>query len=99
MAYTLSYLMPVLAGCAIRANQKAARTLVLHDLSPAEQTGACPRFSPTNPARRIGTMVIGGAPIAPGAVTCPVLCVNGGADRLLRPSVGEDLAAFYKAEQ
>jgi hypothetical protein len=27
-----------------------------------------------------------------------VLCVSGGADRLLRRSVGADLAAFYNAE-
>jgi pimeloyl-ACP methyl ester carboxylesterase len=97
MAYTLSYLMPVLAGRPIRANQKAARTLVLHDLSPAEQLELAPIFAYES-GKAYRTMVFGGAPIAPGAVTCPVLCVNGGADRLLRPSVGEDLAAYDQAE-
>jgi pimeloyl-ACP methyl ester carboxylesterase len=97
MVYTLSYLMPVLAGRPIRANVRAALDLVLHDLSPAEQAELVPIFAYES-GKAYRTMVFGGAPVQPGSVGCPVLCVSGGADRLLRPAVGEQLAAFYKAE-
>lgn len=97
MPYTFSYLMPVLAGRPIRAKTKAALDLVLHDLPPAEQAALIPTFAYES-GKAYRTMVFGGAPVAEGAVRCPVVCVSGGADRLLRPSVGERLAAFYGAE-
>ena len=44
------------------------------------------------------TLVFGTAPIDPSAVRCPVLIVSAGADRLLKPGVGEALARFYNAD-
>ena len=95
--YAFNYLIPVITGRPIRANPKAARNLVLHDLSPEEQDELVPIFAYES-GKAYRTMVFGGAPMREGAVRCPVLVVSGGADRLLRPSVGMKLARFYNAE-
>ena len=97
LPYAFSYVLPVLSGGPIRANPRAALELVLHDLPPAEQRELAPIFA-FESGRAYRTMVFGGAPIADGAVTCPVLCLSGGADRLIKPAVSARLAAFYGAD-
>ena len=97
LPFVFSYVLPVLAGGPIRANPRAALELVLHDLPPAEQRELAPIFA-FESGRAYRTMVFGRAPIDDGAVTCPVLCLSGGADRLLKPAVGARLAAFYNAD-
>lgn len=94
--YALFYAIPIAAGWALRGNKDAARKLVLHDLSPAEQDFFLAIFADES-GKAYRTMVTGGAPIPEGAMKCPVLCLSAGADRLFKPVVAERLAAFYKA--
>ena len=91
------YFAPVLAGRPLRGNKRTALKLVLHDLSPEEQAEFLAIFADES-GKAYRTMILGGAPIEPGAVKCPVLCISAGADRLFRPVVAERLAAFYNAE-
>ena len=95
--YALSYAIPIAAGWALRGNKNAALKLVLHDLSPKEQDFFLAIFADES-GKAYRTMITGTAPIADGAVTCPVLCLSAAADRLFKPVVAERLAAFYNAE-
>lgn len=97
LPYLASYVLPVIAGRPIRANPNAALKLVLHDLSVPEQEAQLPTFA-FESGKAYRTVVFGRAPLAAGAIRCPVLCVNGGADRMLAKSVGGTLAAFYEAD-
>lgn len=97
LPYVIPYFLPVLGGRAIRADPAAALKLVLHDLSPAEQQELLTIFAYES-GKAYRTVVFGRAPIARGTVRCPVLCLSGGADRMLAPSVGGRLAAFYEAD-
>lgn len=97
LPYTFTYFLGVAAGRPIRANRKAALELVLHDLPPEDQAALVPDFAYES-GKAYRTMVLGRAPMAPGAVRCPVLCVSGGDDRVLRPKDGRSLAAFYGAD-
>ena len=97
LPYLASYVLPVIVGRPIRANPRAALKLVLHDLSLAEQLRQLPTFA-FESGKAYRTVVFGRAPLAAGAIGCPVLCVNGGADRMLAKSVGGTLAAFYGAD-
>jgi pimeloyl-ACP methyl ester carboxylesterase len=95
--YAIAYFLPVLFGRPMRGNKAAARKLVLHDLSPEEQAEFLAIFADES-GNAYRTMVTGGAPVAEGAVKCPVLCLSARDDRLFRPEVAERLAAFYRAE-
>jgi pimeloyl-ACP methyl ester carboxylesterase len=95
--YALSYFLPVLLGRALRGNKDAALKLVLHDLSEEEKAEFMAIFADESGAA-YRSMVYGLAPIAGGAVKCPVLCLSASGDRLFRPVVAERLAAFYKAK-
>jgi pimeloyl-ACP methyl ester carboxylesterase len=95
--YALLYAIPVAAGRALTGNKDAARKLVLHDLSPEEQDFFLAIFADES-GKAYRTMVTGGAPIAPGSVKCPVLCLSAADDRLFNPVVAERIAAFYKAK-
>jgi pimeloyl-ACP methyl ester carboxylesterase len=95
--YTLRYVLPVAIGQPIRASRAVALKLVLHDLLPAEQEELMPNMAYES-GKAYRTLVLGNAPVDASAVRCPVLVVSGGADRLLKPSVGEGLARFYRAE-
>jgi len=97
LPYSWRYALPVIAGRAIRVNEAAARNLVLHDLSEAEQNEMVNLFS-WESGRAYRTMVLGLAPIERNRVRCPVLCVSGGSDRMLRLATVKSLAAFYDAE-
>jgi pimeloyl-ACP methyl ester carboxylesterase len=92
----LRYLWPVFAGHAMRGDKDAARKLVLHDLSPAEQDFFLSIFADES-GKAYRAMVTGGAPVEKGAVRCPVLCLSAAGDRLFRASLAEKLAAFYGA--
>jgi pimeloyl-ACP methyl ester carboxylesterase len=97
LPYVASYFLPTLFGRTIRADRRAALDLVLHDLAPAEQRELLSLFAYES-GKAYRTVTLGLAPVAAGAVTCPVLCVSGGADRMLAPSVGRRLAAYYGAD-
>jgi pimeloyl-ACP methyl ester carboxylesterase len=97
LPYLLSYVVPVLTGRPIKANATAARDLVLHDLTPLEQLEQAPLFA-FESGKAYRTVIFGRGQIQKGAVSCPVLCVNGGEDRLLARSVGPRLARFYDAD-
>lgn len=95
--WAIPYFMPVVTGRPLRGSKRAARKLVLHDLSDAERDHLLDIFADES-GKAYRTMIMGSAPIAKGAVKCPVLCISAGGDRLFRPVVAERLAAFYDAE-
>ena len=97
LPYAIPYAVPVTAGWALRGNKQAALKLVLHDLAPEEQDFFLAIFADES-GKAYRTMILGEAPIAEGAVKCPVLCLSARDDRLFRPIVAERLAAFYKAK-
>jgi len=97
LPYVALYLVPVLLGRPLTGSKRAAKKLVLHDLSQAEQDELLAIFADES-GKAYRTMVLGGPPLAKGAVRCPVLCISGGGDRLFKPSVAENIAAFYDAE-
>jgi pimeloyl-ACP methyl ester carboxylesterase len=97
LPYLWSYVLPVLTGRPIKASPRAALNLVLHDLTPAEQREHAPLFA-FESGKAYRTVVFGRGRLEPDAVDCPVLCINGGKDRLLAPSVGTKLASFYDAD-
>ncbi|MEJ0013690.1 MAG: alpha/beta fold hydrolase [Bauldia sp.] len=96
LQYALEYTLPVAAGWPLRGNKAAARKLVLHDLSPEEQDFFLAIFADES-GKAYRTMVTGGAPVARGAVKCPVLVLSAEGDRLFKPSVAEGIAEFYGA--
>jgi pimeloyl-ACP methyl ester carboxylesterase len=96
LQYAFEYAIPIASGRALRGNKDAARKLVLHDLSPEEQDFFLAIFADES-GKAYRTMVTGGAPIAQGAVKCPVLVLSAAADRLFKPKVAERIAAFYHA--
>lgn len=96
LQYALEYTLPVAAGWALRGNKAAARKLVLHDLSQEEQDFFLAIFADES-GKAYRTMVTGAAPMAPGAVQCPVLVLSAEGDRLFKPSVAAGIAAFYRA--
>jgi pimeloyl-ACP methyl ester carboxylesterase len=93
----MRYVVPVAAGWRLRGSKRAALKLVLHDLSPEEQAEFLAIFADES-GRAYRTMIAGRAPMARGAVKCPVFCISAGGDRLFRPVVAERLAAFYGAQ-
>jgi pimeloyl-ACP methyl ester carboxylesterase len=95
--YTIRYALPVITGRPIRSHPRAALNLVLHDLSPEEQQDLVPIFAYES-GKAYRTMVFARRPVPRDAVRCPVLVVSGGADRLLRKSVGAKLAAYYRGQ-
>jgi pimeloyl-ACP methyl ester carboxylesterase len=97
LPYLMSYVLPVVTGRPIKASESAAKTLVLHDLTPAEQRALAPTFAYES-GKAYRTVVFGQSPVDRDAVKCPVLCVNGGKDRLIASSVGVRLAQFYNAD-
>ena len=97
LPYALSYFLPVLLGRPLRGNKNAARKLVLHDLAPDEQQELLDIFADES-GKAYRTMILGGPPMPRGSVTCPVLCVSGGDDRLFQARVASDIAAFYEAD-
>jgi pimeloyl-ACP methyl ester carboxylesterase len=97
LPYLLSYVLPVLTGRPIRATSEAAHDLVLHDLTPAEQRQLAPCFA-FESGKAYRTVILGRGRLKKGAVECPVLCVNGGADRLITAAAGAKLARFYGAD-
>jgi pimeloyl-ACP methyl ester carboxylesterase len=97
LPYLWSYALPVLAGRPIHASHAAARNLVLHDLTAAEQREMAPYFAYES-GKAYRTVVLGRGRVDAAAVRCPVLCLNGAEDRLLARSVGGRLARFYGAD-
>lgn len=97
MPWALPYLLPVATGRPLRGSKRAARKLVLHDLSDTERNHLLDIFADES-GKAYRTMILGSAPIAKGAVKCPVLCISAGGDRLFRPVVARRLAAFYNAD-
>jgi pimeloyl-ACP methyl ester carboxylesterase len=96
LPYALSYLFPVLLGRPLRGNKNAARKLVLHDLTPEERQELLDIFADES-GKAYRTMILGGPPMRRGSVTCPVLCISGGDDRLFQSRVASGIAAFYGA--
>ncbi|HVZ13349.1 MAG TPA: alpha/beta fold hydrolase [Bauldia sp.] len=96
LPYAFSYLFPVLLGRPLRGNKNAARRLVLHDLTADERDELLAIFADES-GKAYRTMILGGPPMERGSVTCPVLCISGGGDRLFQARVAADIAAFYGA--
>ena len=94
---TIPYYLPVTFGRPIKGSRGLALDFILHDLLPHEQEELMPIFMYES-GKAYRTLVFGTAPVDASAVRCPVLIVSAGADRLLKPAVGEALARFYSAD-
>lgn len=99
--YALPYFLPlvvtVLMGRPIPATRAALESLTVHDLSVAEQEEVLPDFVPES-GRVYRRLSVGLERVDAQKITCPVLVVQGEADRLVPAAVGRRLADLYKAD-
>jgi len=87
----------ILAGRPFYPSGAGLRRLVLHDLPAAERDALIAGFVPES-GLAYREMLFGRVRVRSKSVTCPVLVVNGGADRLVPPSVAREIAGKYGAE-
>jgi pimeloyl-ACP methyl ester carboxylesterase len=95
--YYLRVGLRVLAGLPFYPSRAALRHLALHDLPAAERDELIAGFvAESGLAYR--EMLFGKVRVKARSVGCPVLVVNGAADRLVPPSVAREIARKYGAE-
>jgi pimeloyl-ACP methyl ester carboxylesterase len=87
----------ILAGLPFSPSRAGLSRLVLHDLPAAEREALSAGFVPES-GLAYREMLFGKVRVKGKSVACPVLVVNGGADRLVPPSVGGEIARKYRAE-
>ena len=87
----------ILAGRPFHPSRAGLRWLVLHDLAAAERDALIAGFVPES-GLAYREMLFGKVRVRSKSVTCPVLVVNGGADRLVPLSVAGEIARKYGAE-
>jgi len=87
----------ILAGWPFSPSRAGLRRLVLHDLPLAERESLIEGFVPES-GLAYREMLFGKVRVKPKSVSCRVLVVNGGADRLVPPSVAGEIARKYGAE-
>ncbi|MGQ0575042.1 MAG: alpha/beta hydrolase [Pseudonocardia sp.] len=93
----LARLLPrILTGRPIRPSEDTLRAIVFNDLPEDEQRTLAPQLV-TDSGRAFRSLVLGTARVPRDAVTCPVLCVSGGADRNVSPRTSRSIAARYGA--
>jgi pimeloyl-ACP methyl ester carboxylesterase len=97
----LPYLAPlfprILAGRAIRPSAATFRYLALHDLPQGEQDDLV-RTLGAESGRAYRSMIMGTSRVRASNVRCPVLCVSGGADRIISRCVARSVAMHYGAD-
>ena len=94
----LARLLPrILSGRPILPSERTLRAIVFHDLPEHEQQ-TLPGRLVTDSGRAFRSLVLGTARVPRGAVTCPVLCVSGDADRNVAPRLSRAIAKRYRAE-
>ena len=94
----LARLLPrILAGRPFRPSEQTSRAIVFHDLPEEDQRTLPPRLV-ADSGRAFRSLVLGTERVTRGAVTCPVLCVSGGADRNVSARISRAIAARYGAE-
>ncbi len=93
----LRYAWPVLRGRAFLPTPATLRSLLLHDLSVAEQDEIVSEFGHES-GRVIRALAFGRARVAANDLRCPVLVVNGMRDRVVGLSAAAGLARRTGAE-
>jgi pimeloyl-ACP methyl ester carboxylesterase len=97
----LPYLVPlfpsILAGRPIRPSLEAFRALALHDL-PEEERDVIARGLGAESGRAYREMIFGLSRVNARSVACPVLCLSGGADRIISTRLAESVARQYQAK-
>jgi pimeloyl-ACP methyl ester carboxylesterase len=91
------HLWPVLTGQPFRITEDEARELVVHHLAVAEQEELIRDMVPES-GKAFRRTALALVRIPPKAITCPVLCVAGGEDRVVAESAVRRLAKRYNAE-
>jgi pimeloyl-ACP methyl ester carboxylesterase len=97
---TLPYLLPmlptVLRGVPIRAPEAILRNLALHDLPEWEQRRLLPTFGMES-GLAYRALVLGSVRLPGAPFRGPVLCLSGGADRLISSRTSRAIARYYAA--
>lgn len=94
----LAPLMPrILAGRPIQPSTATFRDVALHDLAAEEQEELAADLDPES-GKAYRVMIMGLFRVPRSAVRCPVLCVSGGADRIISRGMAASLARRYRAE-
>jgi pimeloyl-ACP methyl ester carboxylesterase len=89
----------VLAGKPFLPSERTMREVPLSTLPAAEQDALAPRLvRDSGRMFREMSMGAGSTRVDATKVTCPVLCVSGGADRNVAPWISRRIAARYRAE-
>lgn len=97
LPYLARLLPTILTGGVMRPSNKTNRELIFHDLPEAEQQQMIADMGP-DAGRAYRSMIFGTVRIPRGRVRCPVLCISGGADRIVSNGISKSIAARYHAE-
>lgn len=88
---------PVLARRPLRPRREQLDDLIFNGLPP-DLAEECFRLQVPESSRVAAEISLGLIRVRPERVTCPMLCVTFGADRLVLPDVGRAIADRYRAE-
>ena len=91
LRYALTFVPRIAAGLPISAPPEAVRSLVTHDLSAAESEEIIAQGT-LESGRVLRRLFFGVSRSVFGGIKCPVLCLGGGADRLVPLSAAESIA-------
>lgn len=97
LPHLAGYLPTILAGGLMRPSAATNRNLIFHDLPAVEREEMIADMVPDS-GRAYRDMILGAIRVARRRVTCPVLCISGGADRIVSNGTSKSIAARYRAE-
>jgi len=97
VAGAIPYAAQVLRGRSFRPSAATLRSLLVHDLAPAEQERTVGDFGHES-GRAIRALALGGVRVTPEAITCPVMVVHGAVDRVVPLAAATGQARRLRAE-
>jgi pimeloyl-ACP methyl ester carboxylesterase len=97
LRYGLRYLPSALFDRSMPPNEQEQKDRLLNAFPPEAQDEMFARQVPES-GRAARQIALGQIAVDPSMVTCPVLSVTAGADRLVLPSVGTKLAKRYRGD-
>jgi pimeloyl-ACP methyl ester carboxylesterase len=95
--YAIPHVGRILAGLPVTPSPQAIRSLVTHDLSPAESEEVIGQAGMES-GLVLRKLAFCETEVALPSIRCPVLCLSGGGDRIVPRSAGYHIAAETVAE-